>query len=234
MSAGEVYLGSDVLRALEGARRYNNAVQSLLASVLIPAGRVLDFGAGSGEFSRRLRAMGADVVCVEPDSLLRQRLSREGFMAFRSLDDSTGMFDMVVMVNVLEHIEQDEVLLAQLARRIAPDGRLFIFVPALQILYSRFDSLIGHFRRYSAAGLAQVVTGAGFEVNYIRWFDSLGVLAALGFKVLKRTEPTSAAVCGYDRFLFPLSQLIDRVLNRFVGKNLYCVASLKSNHQERV
>ena len=228
MNAGEVYLGSDVLRSLEGAHRYNRALAALLASVPISGGRVLDFGAGSGEFARRLREMGADVVCIEPDAVMCERLIGEGFVAFRTLEEVTDSFDSVVMMNVLEHVEDDGALLTQLAQRMAPEGRLFVFVPALQILYSKFDALIGHFRRYSHDSLERAVSNAGFEVLYIRWFDSLGVLAAMVFKMLRRTEPTATAVGVYDRYLFPISQIGDRVLHRFIGKNLYCVAQL--NH----
>ena len=217
------YDGTATLAALENARNYNAAIESLLAQVPgIATARVLDVGAGTGEFSRRIAKMGASVSCVEPDATLRTALASEGFTCFARIEDAPDGFDAVTMVNVLEHIADDAAALVELRARLRPEGTLFVFVPALQVLYSRFDRAIGHHRRYTRSSLRTVVTTSGFRIDRLRWFDVLGVPTALLFRATRRSSPSAASVRIFDRFVFPLSQRLDRL--QIVGKNTYCVA----------
>lgn len=196
-----------------------------MANVPNMSGRVLDVGAGAGEFARRLRDRGASVSCIEPDGALSDRLRSDGFEVWPSVEMATGAFDGIAMVNVLEHIEHDRMVLTQLLNLLRPGGSLFVFVPAMQMLYSRFDRLIGHHRRYSKPQLQEVLNSSGFEVGDIRWFDSLGVLPAIVFKLLRQTAPSVSAVRAYDRLLFPVSRLADGLLGGLIGKNLYCTST---------
>ena len=110
---------------------------------------------------------------------------------------------------------------------LKPNGILYVYVPAFQALYSTFDRKVGHLRRYRRGELAAMVTRAGFRVEKAAYRDSLGFLAALVFKLVARDDGHvgRATVLFYDRFVFPVSRLLDRVLGLVVGKNLVIVAS---------
>jgi hypothetical protein len=94
------------------------------------------------------------------------------------------------------------------------------------LLYSAMDRRVGHLRRYRKAPLAQLVARAGLAVDDVRHADSLGFLAAAAFRALGpgSGELDPRALRLYDRWLFPLSRLLDRALSPLAGKNLILLA----------
>jgi SAM-dependent methyltransferase len=213
------YAGSANLEAMEEAVRYNR----FLLGLIEPAGRVLDFGAGSGTFARALAARGVDLLCVEPDAALRGDLEGKGLKA---LPDTQAVpdrsVDLAYSFNVLEHIEDDAAALAELRRVLRPGGRLLLYVPAFMVLYSAMDRAIGHRRRYRKGPLVKLVERAGFAVGEARYADSLGFAAALAFRAFGPGSGAlnPGAVRFYDTYLFPLSRVLDFVLHPVIGKNL--------------
>ena len=129
-------------------------------------------------------------------------------------------------LNVLEHIEDDERALAELRRVMRPGATLVVYVPALPWLFTTMDTRVGHFRRYRRAELVEKLLRAGFTVGSVRYVDSLGVLATLAYRLLGSREGTidPRSVALYDRFVFPLSRLLDRLFERTGGKNLLVIA----------
>src|SRR5690349_8096197 len=105
MNASELsYTGIDLLETLEGATNYNSMLLDLVRETSQGRSRMLDFGAGTGTFARLLRGKGVDVVCVEPDTQLAQRLVSDGFVTFNDLNDvPDGSFEFIFTLNVLEH-----------------------------------------------------------------------------------------------------------------------------------
>src|SRR5437016_5447341 len=82
-----------------------------------------------------------------------------------------------------------------------PGGRLILWVPAFQLLYSDFDRKIGHHRRYRKGELRAQLTRAGYEVAEIRYVNSVGALAWLVVARLMHRAPTGgASVKIYDSY----------------------------------
>jgi SAM-dependent methyltransferase len=213
------YAGIANLEVMEEAVRYNG----FLLGLIEPRGRVLDFGAGSGTFARKLAARGVDVTCIEPDSGLRRELEAKGLRAHPNVEGVAGeSIDLVYSFNVLEHIEDDAAALFGLRRVLKPGGRLLLYVPAFMVLYSAMDRRIGHVRRYTKNTLVDVVRRAGFTIDEVRYADSLGFLAALAFKAVgpRSGELNIRSVRFYDRYLFSLSRMLDVFLHPVIGKNL--------------
>jgi SAM-dependent methyltransferase len=207
---------------MEVAHNYNDFLTSAVLSRADPAEPVLDFGAGNGTHARGLRARGLDVRCVETDPRLRLRLEGEGFEAASSvLDYGREAFGSIYSLNVLEHIQDDAAVLRELFAATEPGGRLILYVPAFQVLFSAMDREIGHFRRYRKRRLRALVHDAGFRVTSCEYVDSLGFLAALAYRSVSSTGRLSPqSVQRYDRFVFPLSRVVDRLAARWIGKNL--------------
>lgn len=171
-----------------------------------------------------LRARGLEASCVEPDAENQSVLRRLGFQVQAAMDEyPLASLDYVYTLNVLEHVPDDETLVRAVFSRLRSGGRLFVFVPAYPVLWSRFDDYVEHQRRYRRAPMAAMFRRTGFILERTRYADSLGFFAAWLFGRRGRAEVSPRSVRLYDRFLFPVSRFLDPVLGHFFGKNLAVV-----------
>jgi len=129
------------------------------------------------------------------------------------------------MVNVLEHLPDDRAALAAVHARLEPGGHVLLFVPAFDALYSRFDHLVGHYRRYTRRHLTGLLRDAGFHVVEARYVNLLGAAAWWVLARQLRLVPTGhRAVKLYDRAVVPwLSRLEGRVRPP-LGQSLFIAA----------
>jgi SAM-dependent methyltransferase len=221
------YSGTDNLEVMAEAENYNAYLAQLVMKQIAGAARVIDFGAGIGTFAQSIHAAGLDIVGVEPDSGQRQRLLEKGIPCVSDISEvEDDWADAIYAVNVLEHIEDDCAILRTLHTKLRPGGKLFIYVPAFQLLYSTMDKKVGHCRRYGRAELKDKVKAAGFRIIDSRYADSLGFLASLVYKWHGNDsgDINRGALRAYDRLVFPLSRAIDVFTSSLVGKNLSLVA----------
>lgn len=224
------YSGLDNLEVMAEAVRYNAFLVDRLRAQVPPAGAVMDFGAGSGTFAVPLHREGVAVTCVEPDESLCRRLEEQGLAATRCLDGlPKAAFALIYSFNVLEHIDDDLGTLEKLKAYLTPHGILLLYVPAFQLLYSTMDRRVGHFRRYRRSRLVQLLERAGYSVEKARYADSLGFVAALVYRVLGSDDGSinRRALAFYDRWVFPVSVLLDRVVGRWFGKNVIVLARVR-------
>jgi SAM-dependent methyltransferase len=222
------YQGTDHLEAMAEARNYNAFLVALVLAHRGGAARVVDFGAGIGTFARMVRDRGIDVLCVEPDPRQCEVIREAGLAAVADLESlADGSVECIYSLNVLEHIADDAAALRLLARKLAPGGRLLLYVPAFQSLFSSMDRKVGHHRRYRRGELVAMVERAGLTVTRSRYADSLGFLATLVYKVVGpgTGDLDRRSIVAFDRFAFPLSRLIDCATDRVLGKNVYVVAT---------
>lgn len=221
------YTGVENLEVMAEAHNYNAFLVTLILGQLRAGETIVDFGAGIGTFAKEVVSAGYQVRCIESDSGLLARILESGLAASASLDGlANASVDLLYSLNVLEHIEDDLAALRLCWEKIKPGGRIVIYVPAFQILYSSMDKTVGHFRRYSRVELAQKVRAAGFDVIRNEYVDSAGFFASLFFKCFGNDRGTinRRALMVYDKYIFPLSRLADRVLNRVFGKNVFLIA----------
>lgn len=225
----EGYLGQE-LELFARAENWKDYFGTLLRPYL--TGDVLEVGAGLGATTRRLcdgsqRAW----LCLEPDRVmadrLREAVARGALPACCRVRAGTvrdlppdARFDVVLYVDVLEHIEDDTVELAAAARVLRPGGVLIVLAPAHGWLYSPFDRAIGHYRRYTRGSLARVAP-PGLRCLVLRYLDSVGLLASAGNRfLLRRSLPTARDIARWDRLMVPLSCRLDPWLGFRVGKTV--------------
>lgn len=222
------YSGTDNLEAMAAATNYNSFLLGRILAQAPAAGKTLDFGAGLGTFAVQVRAHGVDVACLEPDRVLAEGLRAKGLVTFESMDSvAAASIDYVFSLDVLEHIENDGAAVLAIAGKLNSQGRLLLYVPAFQMLYSSMDHKVGHFRRYRRHQLQKIVAEAGFVDIKARYIDSIGFFASLAYRLMDNgTGSINVRMLKlYDRLLFPLSRLIDPLFGLFWGKNLILTAS---------
>ena len=222
--AGRAFEAPDLIEVMDEAVRYNRFLVDSLAHWAEGTSRLLDFGAGNGRFATALAERGFAMHAVEPDPELRAAIAARGVDARASLDDfsESERFDGIYSVNVLEHVDDDAGLLAAFHRRLVPGGRLFSYVPAFQVLFSANDERVGHLRRYRKRELVDRTRAAGFQGLRARYVDALGFPAGLWYRAFGNRDGglDVGAVKLYDGLVFPLSRILDRLCQGFVGKNL--------------
>lgn len=175
----------------------------------ITAGEVLDVGAGSGIFSRQLLDNGicGAAVCFDPFYEAEREESHGGrpIRFVRSLGRVSQ--DLILMMDVLEHVDDDVGLLREVTATMPSSGRVVITVPAFQCLWSGHDVFLEHRRRYTVRSLERVVRAAGLEPVRSRYFfgSLLPIVAAV--RVAQRLmmtrsllEPRSS-LAPYPRWL---------------------------------
>jgi SAM-dependent methyltransferase len=226
-AAGQGYTGCDVLEVMAGAVNYNRWLGDLVTDRAPGGTQLLDFGAGTGTFSSALRDRGFEVQCVEVDDRLRKALQDSGFRSVKlPADLAAGSAPFIFALNVLEHIEDDQGAVNELARVLPPGGTLLIYVPAFQVLYSALDRKVGHFRRYRLDQVVKLARNAGLTVAEARYADCLGFLASLAYKWIGVSDGSlnGGALKFYDRVVFPISRVLDLVAGSLFGKNVLLVA----------
>lgn len=224
----EGYTGRDNLEAMAEAKNYNKfLINFIKQSNKGSHKKILDFGAGSGTYADLLKKENITVDCLEPDNILNEQLSKKGYKVYADISEiEPNSYDIIYALNVLEHIEDDESIVNTLADALSERGRLIIYVPAFQILFTSMDEKVGHFRRYKKGRLESHAKTASLDVKELYYCDPLGFCAALAFKYFGNRDGviSSAAVKTYDRFVFPVSKAIQPLAKRFIGKNVVLIA----------
>jgi 2-polyprenyl-3-methyl-5-hydroxy-6-metoxy-1,4-benzoquinol methylase len=208
--------------------------KAYLASQIRPflGADVLEVGAGMGSTTRAFCTSNQHSwTALEPDVTLAARaedLARTLPPGTRS-DVRTGTigqlrdderFDSILYIDVLEHIEHDRNELAAARRHLRAGGHLVVLSPAHQWLFTPFDRAIGHFRRYSASTLQEVVP-QDLRTVRLRYLDSVGMCASLANKaLLRQAMPTTRQIELWDRIMVPVSRRVDPWLGFRVGKSI--------------
>lgn len=184
------------------AHWWYRARRDVLASVIArkvapaPGARLLEIGCGTGHNLAMLAAFGSvDAIEIDPQSreMASQRLGKSVFDAsLPALAElPAGQYDMIALLDVLEHIEDDRAALVAIAGRLAESkGKLLITVPQFPWMWSGHDVANHHFRRYTKATLRKVIDDAGLKIELLQSFNSL---------------------------LFPLAA-VDRLVSRMTGR----------------
>lgn len=133
--------------------------------------RVLDVGSGDGwfltELLRELPAGSSGVgwdLGYDAATFMSLGLPASDTLRFTS-SEPEGAFNVLLMLDVLEHVEDDASFLAQrLERNLAPGAHVLVSVPSWPLLYTSHDVALGHYRRYRPAGLCRLLTAAGLSI----------------------------------------------------------------------
>lgn len=137
-----------------------------------PGQRVLNAGAGQGNFTRRLELLGFDVASTDLAAaavdVLRERVRgdvHEAALHALPFDDAT--FDAAVLGEVLEHVQDDAGALRELARVLRPGAVVALSVPRNPAWFGPSDRWAGHVRRYTRPQLERAVSAGGLRLEHV-------------------------------------------------------------------
>jgi SAM-dependent methyltransferase len=171
-----------------------------------PPAAILEAGCGWGTNLEALEAAGYQITGLDVSRQMLDCLDRDGRRLIEAdltqrLPEGLPTFDCVLALDVIEHIDDDCQALQQLGRLLNPAGRLIVSVPALPELFSEFDEVQGHHRRYTAESLRGSVERAGLLVEDIRWWGQWMVRPLRGRKSARRRRPGDTNADIYRRYL---------------------------------
>ncbi len=142
-----------------------------------PPARVLDAGCGWGVTLKALERRGYQVAGMDVSRHALERLDRPGRTLIEAnlsetIDNQTAAFDAVLTLDVIEHVDDDRAVVSGLARLVVPGGVVVLSVPAQPTLFSEFDTIQGHRRRYLPESLTAVFEGTGLILERLFWWGS--------------------------------------------------------------
>jgi len=163
-------------------------------------GRILDVGCGDGLFFGRLAELGQPEGVEVDERLVTAAGRSRGPIHVRPFDSSFDpghRFGLILMLDVIEHLDDDVGALAHARSLLAPGGVILVTVPALPELWTRHDQLNHHRRRYRARALRRVGEEAGVHWEECRYaFHALAPskLLVRGMERLVPGEPSPPSV----------------------------------------
>jgi len=223
------YIGKE-LELFEKAHHWKAYYGNILKPYL--KGDVLEIGAGIGGTTISLCDGSQNTwLCLEPDQQLASRIlekiNQKKIPSFCEVETiysnelpADALFDAILYMDVIEHIEHDDQELMTAYRHLKPGGALIVLVPAHQFLYTPFDKKIGHFRRYSKKRLLQAVPKE-LKKEKLLYLDSVGLSASLANKLLLHSAmPSENQIKVWDNYMVPLSKFVDPIFGYTVGKSV--------------
>jgi SAM-dependent methyltransferase len=203
---------------------WHRARQAIVSRLLARYGRsaqdrVLDVGCGAGATTLTLRGSGRVLGVdfgAEAVTAARGRGLEVARMDAGGLAVLDGAFDVVVALDVLEHLDDDAAAARELHRALRSGGRLLVTVPAYQWLWSSHDEALGHRRRYRRAQVRTLLEGAGLHVEVCAYVMTVALPPAVLIRMLERLRrgPRSAprSESGYVRIPGFLNTLLTRIV----------------------
>jgi SAM-dependent methyltransferase len=153
--------------------------------------QILEIGCGTGHNLAMLGTFGTvDAIEVDSDAraIASTRLGRP--VGASPLPDlagvAEGQYDLVALLDVLEHIEDDRAALRSIAKCLKPGRRILIAVPAHEWMWSAHDVANHHFRRYTRKSLSAAVSDAGLKLDHLSAMNALLFPLAAGARVAGR------------------------------------------------
>lgn len=195
-----------------------------------PNGLILDVGGGNGFVAKGLNEIGHETFLMEPGREGIANAARRGvknliWSTFGDANFKNEIIPAIGLFDVVEHIEDDLGFLRQVYNSLAPDGKLYLTVPAYQFLWSNEDVDAGHFRRYTTQSITSVLKDAGFDIKYASYMFQPLTLPIFFFRSLpsklgmnKNSDSVEKVQSEHDSKGGLIGGIIDKLLNRELSK----------------
>lgn len=209
---------------------------------------ILEIGSGDRSFTKQIiknKKKIDKIVSIEPSTTLTEiysdKYSFPESVKFIEIDlfdmtaDKYGLFDTIILIHVLEHVEFDREALNHLYSLLKPGGMILIEVPALRSLFSIHDKILGHYRRYNKKNFKLMVNTDFFQIKKLWYQDAIGMLGSFFYFKLKKINLQSSDGVSlvknqgilYDKFIIPFERFYEKFLKLPFGLSLTGVLQKK-------
>ena len=209
---------------------------------------ILEIGSGDRSFTKLIELNHPNIkkfYSIEPSETLTKLYENKYIFSkvftfevkdlFDLIPDKDDLFDTIIMIHVLEHVQFDEKAITHLAKMLKPGGKLLIEVPALPFLFSVHDQALGHYRRYEKKSLKSIINANRFIIRKMWYQDPIGVIGSfLYFKVKKiklKSEKGVQLVKNqgqfYDKYIIPFESFLEKYITFPFGLSLTAILELK-------
>lgn len=224
------YTGTSTLESMSQADWYNKWTLDKFKFFL--NGKILEVGCGIGNFTQTLIKYGQVWGIDINKSYVKQTRNLVGDKAFVGLGDiekgayffEHEMFDNIVCINVLEHINNDFQAIKNMSMILKKEGNLILLVPSHPFLYGEIDKSIDHFRRYTKSDITNKLKENGFKIIKVR---SLNLLGAIGWfisgKILKNKTVDKSKIKIFN-ILAPIVLKIEDIIEPLFGTSFLIIA----------
>ena len=169
-------------------------IRQLLRQYAQPKGLLLEVGCGGGLFSSQLHNEGYTVISADRAPEAAYFAHKNGVPKTLAFDgDKTWPFaensiDTVILLDVLEHLENDYEAICNIKRILRPGGIAILNVPAYQFLFSQWDVYNRHYRRYTTRRLCAHAKKAGFHIQRTTYWNLISMPPALVLRLKERFQ----------------------------------------------
>ncbi len=192
-----------------------NAVMKQLAHRISKENRILEIGCGNGVVMKQFEDfLGKPIEGCDLNSFAIENLIPDlpGTVYLYDIYDEhpslLNKFDVIILFDVIEHIKNDSDFLRQSVKHLKKDGLIVISVPAQSFLFSEFDTLVGHIRRYDARSMHTLLDKLDVSIVDIRyWGLSLFPIVLLRKLFMKLFQSQASVKKGFK----PPSNYINKV-----------------------
>ena len=202
-------------------------------------GNILEIGSGIGNISQFFIAEGTHITLSDIRTnycdILKTKFKNSSVVVLNLVDADFDekyahlfeTFDSVFALNVVEHIENDVLALANIKKLLKKNGKAVILVPAYQSLYNQFDVELEHYRRYTLTSLRSVFEKTSYAVEKSWHFNFIGIFGwfVSGKLLGKKTIPEGQM--SFYNTLVPVFRLIDRCVFNLMGLSAITVGVKK-------
>lgn len=229
--------GEETLSAVAEADRFNE----WMYKTILPhcTGEILEIGSGIGNISEYFIADQHNITLSDIRQVYCDRLgekfpvqAKNGRITLLDIADENfetkyadqlEKYDTVFALNVVEHIADDQLAIANCKKLLKKGGKLVILVPAFQALYNKFDLELEHYRRYTRSSLARIFTANNLNILHEQYFNSLGIPGWFVSGKLQKNKTIPKGQMKIFNYVVAVSKILDFVLMRKIGLSVICV-----------
>ena len=238
----EINLVQDKHWWFKGRRR---VFERMVGLYLPPSGKfkgALDVGCGPGVNLGMLQMFAHEIGGLDNSdrAVLLAKQNYPSAAVFKSellSFQSNSKYDLITLLDVLEHIEDDCSALRKIEDLLLPGGIAVIMVPAFNFFWTRHDERLGHYRRYTISGLRdKICASTSLSIERISYFNFFLFLPMLLFRLVKKMGRRD----GQSDFFMPLASInyvlmkiffaearLMRFINLPFGVSIICVLRKK-------
>jgi 2-polyprenyl-3-methyl-5-hydroxy-6-metoxy-1,4-benzoquinol methylase len=190
-------------------------------------GKALEIGAGIGNFAKWAESAASEYHVSESDPRLVQELAKNFNRVFQwdlyTPFPNDEKYDTIVILNVVEHLKEDQEALHRIHARLNPGGHLILLVPAMPFLFGSLDESFGHYRRYTKKSISRIVRGASLEIIRSEYVNVIGMAGWFLYGKIFKVRRLPEALCGRFHLTLPLLK-IERPIAHFMGLSVIVIA----------